>query len=164
MYIKDLLNGSVRKYGSDHHDSLTISGDGRRLTYYNLQNGDGSCVGNYVFCDEDGLTPDEAAEKYKCVEYATDSYFNIGGFSHVFEFGDLNVSIIYDTHPDDTCVIRLNHNYDRIEKSSDKKMIDINGKYREEYINPECMLVFRDEKSIDTFIDMLKDFKEHLKK
>ena len=80
MYIKDLTNGSIRIYGSDPHDSLNISPDGKYLTYYNLHNGDGSGVGNYVFCDENGLTPDEAAEKYECIEYATDSYFNIGGF------------------------------------------------------------------------------------
>lgn len=52
MYIKDLETGKVRIYGTDKHDSLVISGDGRILSYYNLQNGDGKCddykeKGNY---------------------------------------------------------------------------------------------------------------------
>ena len=82
MYIKDLTNGNIRKYGSDPHDSLNISPDGKYLTYYNLHNGDGSGDGgNYVFCDEDGLTPEEAADKYDCIYHETDSYFNIGGFN-----------------------------------------------------------------------------------
>ena len=47
MYIKDLTTGEVRRYGENHHDSLRISDDGRCLYYENLQNGDGSCAGDY---------------------------------------------------------------------------------------------------------------------
>lgn len=80
MYIKDLTNGNVRKYGSDPHDSLNISPDGRYLSYCNLHNSDGSLTGNYVFCDENGFTPEEAADKHDCIYIETESYFNIGGF------------------------------------------------------------------------------------
>lgn len=80
MYIKDLDSGRVRKYGTDRHDSLHMSPNGKYLTYYNLQCGESSECGSYRFCDKDGLTPEEAAEKYNCIYNETDSYFNIGGF------------------------------------------------------------------------------------
>ena len=54
MYIKDMTNGTVRRYGTNVHDSLQISDDGRTLSYENLQNGDGSRYGDYRFCDQDG--------------------------------------------------------------------------------------------------------------
>jgi len=72
MYIKDLQSGKVREYGTDCHDSLRISSDGRTLTYYNLQNGDGSGCGEYRFCDENGNLP--------CDIPFSEGYFNIGGF------------------------------------------------------------------------------------
>lgn len=68
MYIKDLLTGKIRKYGTDRHDSLLISEDGRTLEYQNLQNGDGSRYGDYRFTDEKGII------------HEIDNYFNIGGF------------------------------------------------------------------------------------
>lgn len=77
MYIKDLQTGHVRKYGSDRHDSLRISDDGRVLSYYNLQNGDGSQWGDYRFCDDEGHTPEEDETLAK---YGADAYFNIGGW------------------------------------------------------------------------------------
>lgn len=78
MWIKDLEDGTVRKYGTNCHDSLRISNDGRSLTYYNLQNGDGSMCGAYRFVtDEEGLTPDEDDV---CIRHGADAYFNIGGF------------------------------------------------------------------------------------
>ena len=78
MSIKDLTNGTVRKYGTNHHDSLRISDDGRTLSYENLQNGDGSEYGDYRFVvDEDGNIPAD----YEAVgKYGADAYFNIGGF------------------------------------------------------------------------------------
>lgn len=79
MYIKDLETGITRKYGENTHDSLNISADGKTLTYENLQNGDGS-LGGYRFTDEDGNTPEEAAEKTGIPEAIINSYFNIGGF------------------------------------------------------------------------------------
>lgn len=77
MFIKDLLTGKVRRYGTDPHDSLVISEDGRTLSYYNLQNGDGSSYGSYVFCDDEGKIPKEI-DVY--IERGADIYFNIGGW------------------------------------------------------------------------------------
>ena len=79
MYIKDLgmKHPVIRPYGSNHHDSLRISPDGRTLSYENLQNGDGSRWGEYRFCDEEGHTPEEDPDLTK---YGADAYFNIGGF------------------------------------------------------------------------------------
>ncbi len=82
MYIKDTYTGKVRKYGADHHDSLRISSDGTFLTYENLQCGDGSIEGDkehsgFLFCDEDGLTPEEDEV---LVKHGADAYFNIGGW------------------------------------------------------------------------------------
>lgn len=82
IYIKDLLadKNQVRIYGTNPHDSLKISDDGRFLSYYNLQNGDGSFLGDYRFCDEEGLLPCDIKE------YGVDVYANIGGFnSNYFE-------------------------------------------------------------------------------
>ena len=78
-YIKDLGRKEVviRPYGSNCHDSLMISSDGKTLSYYNLQNGDGSKYGDYRFCDEEGHTPDEDEVLLK---HGADAYFNIGGF------------------------------------------------------------------------------------
>ena len=77
MFIKDLETGKVRRYGTDPHDSLVISEDGRTLAYYNLQNGDGSRYGSYVFCDDEGKTPKEIDVH---IEHGADIYFNIGGW------------------------------------------------------------------------------------
>lgn len=77
MLIKDLQTGTVRKYGSDHHDSLMISQDGMSLSYYNLQCGEGSKYGDYRFVMEDGKVPAES-ETFDAM-YA-ECYFNIGGF------------------------------------------------------------------------------------
>lgn len=87
IWIRDNTNGKVFEYGKDSHDSLHISEDGRYLTYYNLQNGDGSEFGslekkqgyNFVV-DGLPLTPNELSERTGCIEHATDSYANIGGF------------------------------------------------------------------------------------
>lgn len=77
MLIKDLESGRVFTYGNDNHDSLRISEDGRTLSYYNLQNGDGSQYGNYRFVMEDGEVPEKSqtADAIHC-----ESYFNIGGW------------------------------------------------------------------------------------
>ena len=79
MYIKDLQTGVVRKYGTSQHDALRISDDGKELIYENLQNGDGS-HGDYRFCDEDGLIPEQDAELMRC---GGEMYFNIGGFDAI---------------------------------------------------------------------------------
>lgn len=77
ILIKDLSNGKIREYGTDCHDSLRISDDGRSLTYYNLQNGEGSRWGVYRFVMEDGKIPEksETPDAIHC-----ETYFNIGGF------------------------------------------------------------------------------------
>ncbi len=87
IWIRDNTNGKVFEYGKNWHDSLLISEDGRYLTYYNLQNGDGSEFGSlekkvgYSFVvDGLPLTPNELSERTGCIEHATDSYANIGGF------------------------------------------------------------------------------------
>ena len=70
LYIQDVVSGRVFEYGGNCHDRLVISEDGRRLTYYNLQNGDGSCVGDYRFFyekpeDETDFDADEWARMVK---------------------------------------------------------------------------------------------------
>ena len=70
LYIQDINSGRVFEYGKNCHDKLLISEDGRCLTYYNLQNGDGSCVGDYRFFyekpeDETDFDADEWARMVK---------------------------------------------------------------------------------------------------
>lgn len=79
MKIKDLQTGEVHEYGTNCHDSLYVSQDGRTLTYYNLQNGDGSGVGDYRFvCDDEKVPAEsETADAIHC-----EVYFNIGGWNH----------------------------------------------------------------------------------
>lgn len=84
MYIKDLSDDRVRKYGTNRHDSLCISKDGRSLHYQNLQNGDGSCFGDNRFCDESGRIPEEDDT---LLMYGDEAYFNIGGFGDDYEKG-----------------------------------------------------------------------------
>ena len=82
IYIKDLLDGSVRKYGKNHHDSLMISKDGRYLSYCNIKNGDGSLYGDYKFCDKDGVLP---CEDEVLIKHGAEAYANIGGFNNYIE-------------------------------------------------------------------------------
>lgn len=78
LYIKDMFNGKVRKYGTNNHDSLEISDDGKTLSYYNLQNGDGSRYGDYRMCDNpEGILPCDDSELQK---YGANCYVYIGGF------------------------------------------------------------------------------------
>lgn len=78
LYIKDMTNGKVRKYGTNNHDSLEISDDGKTLSYYNLQNGDGSSYGEYRMCDNPkGILPCDESELKK---HGADCYVYIGGF------------------------------------------------------------------------------------
>ena len=77
MLIKDLQTGRVREYGTNSHDSLEISQDGRFLSYYNLQCGEGSSYGDFRFVMSDGKVPCES----ETAEAINDCcYFNIGGF------------------------------------------------------------------------------------
>jgi hypothetical protein len=77
MFIKDIQTGKVRKYGTNPHDSLLISEDGKTLSYLNLQFNEGSLYGDFCFVtDEKGLTPSEDESIKECGE----AYFNIGGF------------------------------------------------------------------------------------
>lgn len=104
MLIKDLQCGVVFEYGHNSHDSLTISGDGRTLSYYNLQNGDGSQYGDYRFVMEDGEVPNESntAEAMNGCCYAhigyTDKDFDKGyeqGRAEAVEYLVLNGYIRY---------------------------------------------------------------------
>lgn len=52
IYIKDSQSGRVHRLGTNCHDALRV--DGGAIYYENLQNGDGSRYGGYVFCDKDG--------------------------------------------------------------------------------------------------------------
>lgn len=75
MNIYDTTNGKTHIYGSNCHDSLVVSEDGRTLSYYNLQNGDGSAYGDYRIVTEMGLIPSEDTS-------LEDLYYaNIGGFT-----------------------------------------------------------------------------------
>ncbi len=85
MYIKDLTSGKVREYGTNQHDALTISDDGRCLYYEHLQCCEGSRFGSYRFCDKDGLVPEED-EVLMC--HGAEAYFNIGGWDRD-EYGRL---------------------------------------------------------------------------
>jgi len=77
MWIKDLQTGKIRKYGTNHHDALIISDDGKSLSYENLQNCETS-FGSYRFVtDESGNIPSEDKTLRR---YGADAYFNIGGF------------------------------------------------------------------------------------
>ena len=54
LYIRDKTTGEVHRIGDDPHDQITIYKG--RLTYYNLQNGDGCTLGEnegggYEFVD-----------------------------------------------------------------------------------------------------------------
>ena len=92
MYITDTETGITRLYGADHHDSLVKSDDGRCLHYYNLQCGEGSMFGTYVFTDELGRIPKENIDLLK---YGAEDYFNIGGFGevHMSQIEDLKAEI-----------------------------------------------------------------------
>lgn len=80
MWIKDMETGKVRLYGTDRHDALMVSDNGRYLTYENLQNGDGSYVGGYRFVTERGCVPEDDLELARC---GAEEYVNIGGFNEV---------------------------------------------------------------------------------
>lgn len=79
MYIRDNISNTVRLYGTDCHDSLLISNDGKTLSYYNLQCGEGSRYGSYSFVtDRDGNVPNEDED---LIRHGAEAYFNIGGFN-----------------------------------------------------------------------------------
>lgn len=96
MKILDTQTGAIHEYGTDGHDSLYVSRDGRYLTYYNLQNGDGSGVGDYRFVCDDNKVP-EQSETAEAIH--ADVYFNIGGWhkstraEKLYTQEDLNSSI-----------------------------------------------------------------------
>lgn len=85
MKILDLQTGSIHEYGTNGHDSLYVSRDGRYLTYYNLQNGDGSGVGDYRFVCDDDKVP---AESETADAIHAEVYFNIGGW-HGYSLDEL---------------------------------------------------------------------------
>lgn len=92
MKILDLQTGEIHEYGTNCHDSLAVSQDGRILTYYNLQNGDGSELGDYRFVCDDDKIPNESqtADALHC-----EVYFNIGGWCGEREKGEWEDTHIY---------------------------------------------------------------------
>lgn len=66
IYIQNMVSGRVFEYGKNCHDKLLISEDGRSLTYYNLQDGDGSCVGDYRFYYEKPKIETEEDKRNAC--------------------------------------------------------------------------------------------------
>lgn len=85
MKILDTQTGDIQEYGADGHDSLRVSQDGRTLSYYNLQNGDGSAYGDYRFVCDDNKVP---AESETADARHANVFFNIGGW-HKRPQGDL---------------------------------------------------------------------------
>ena len=85
MKILDKQTGQIHKYGSNPHDSLAISEDGRTLSYYNLQNGDGSSLGDYRFVMDDNKIP---SESQTADALHAECYFNIGGFEKLPDVDD----------------------------------------------------------------------------
>lgn len=77
MKILDTQTGDIQEYGADGHDSLRVSQDGRTLSYYNLQNGDGSAYGDYRFVCDDNKVP---AESETADARHANVFFNIGGW------------------------------------------------------------------------------------
>ena len=71
LYIQDVESGTVFEYGANCHHRLVISEDGRTLSFYNLQNGDGSSVGDYRFYYEkpEDETDFDADEWARMVEH-----------------------------------------------------------------------------------------------
>lgn len=92
MKILDLQTGEIHEYGTNGHDSLAVSQDGRTLSYYNLQCGDGSRFGDYRFVCDDDKVPEESqtADALHC-----EVYFNIGGWSGERKKGEWEDSHIY---------------------------------------------------------------------
>lgn len=68
IYVKDTHTGSVHEVGSNKHDSLII--ENGALYYRNLQNGEGTRCGGYVFCTSDGQSD------FNNDEY--DNYYHVG--------------------------------------------------------------------------------------
>lgn len=77
MKILDTETGRIHEYGTNQHDSLAVSNDGRYLCYYNLQCGDGSKYGTYLFVCDDNKVP---AESETAAAIHAEVYFNIGGW------------------------------------------------------------------------------------
>lgn len=83
MWIFDKGCGRLKEYGTDQHDSLAVSADGKSLYYYNLQNGEGSRYGSYLFTDADGKIPKQDPVY---LTHGVTHYFNIGGFKNNSEW------------------------------------------------------------------------------
>lgn len=77
MKILDTQTGDIHEYGADGHDSLRVSQSGRFLSYYNLQNGDGSAYGDYRFVCDDNKVPSESETADARHAHV---FFNIGGW------------------------------------------------------------------------------------
>ena len=95
LWIKDLTDGTVRRFGEDKHDALYVQNG--VLEYENLQNGDGSPTG-YCFCNEDGTVDRffEDVEKYVHIGRVQQDGMRISQLLQLID-GDELISIIdYD--------------------------------------------------------------------
>lgn len=133
-YIKDLQSGNIRPYGSNHHDSLMISQDGTYLTYEHLQCGDGSIAGDkensgFVFCDDEGHTPEE--DEILC-KYGADAYFNIGGWENPIDVLDKIRAEIEKAIWEDVVVTLDGTDETRIPRLDPDEVLEIIDKYRTE--------------------------------
>lgn len=118
MYIKDNVTGTVRLYGTNCHDSLEISEDGKYLTYYNLQCGEGSKYGGFSFVtDENGTLP---KDDEVLVKHGAEAYFNIGGWP------DINAVLDRIAEEIDEQIIPRSSHTDR----QKKEVLKIIDKYR----------------------------------
>ena len=129
-YIKDIQSGNIRPYGSNHHDSLMISQDGTYLTYEHLQCGDGSIAGDkehsgFVFCDDEGRTPEE--DETLC-RYGADAYFNIGGWGNPIDVLDKIIAEISDFEEE----VFQRPNTDYSDYAAVRHCLEIIDKYRGE--------------------------------
>lgn len=76
LYVRDRNSGKAHRVGDDQHDSICVDKNGI-VQYYNLQNGDGTLVGNqnephagyeFVQTDDYGEVDDETkkqAQEYR---------------------------------------------------------------------------------------------------
>ena len=119
IYIKDTYNlGLIHEYGKDQHDSIIVSDDGSSLHYYNLQTGEDSKYGRFVFCDKDGRTPAENRE-------INNNYFNIGGFCQ--EERHNGRILPYNNYVKDTYGYGLIHEYGK--DQHDSIVVSDDGRY-----------------------------------
>lgn len=137
MWIKDTRSGKVRPYGIDSHDALRISENGRHLSYENLQNGDGSEGGGYLFCGENGEMP---AQSEAWTEYGARMYADIGGDAALAELRHQIVDLFRAQMEKAT---KIKNAFERAKKNieADEKT----GDYYSELSKKDLLAIFEEE-------------------